>query len=247
MTVGEKIRILRSDLGLTQKKLGELCNIAESTIRRYELGLLNPKFETLNKISKILDVEPVDLISDTMKRRLSYPTSQSVEFGQVVTDIIESNNMDRNKLNLDFNDPECKSEYSLSYIKKFDIRDVENHYLVLNPNNEADNFIYYFIYDILHDHLLPDTDTIEFSVYLDYSYHGYSSELAEKEIIKKNKEIFLNTINQDRHMRNLLLSKYNNLNNLGRSKLLQALFEISNNPDYVIEPSVISDEELPFD
>lgn len=45
MTVGEKIRTLRNDQKITQKELGEACGIAESTIRRYELGKLNPKKE----------------------------------------------------------------------------------------------------------------------------------------------------------------------------------------------------------
>ena len=50
MTVGERIRNARKNAGLTQKQLGEKCGIAEPTIRRYELGKLNPKYETLQKI-----------------------------------------------------------------------------------------------------------------------------------------------------------------------------------------------------
>ena len=51
MTTGEKIRAARKAVGLTQKQLGVLCNIAESTIRRYELGKLRPKNDTLSKIA----------------------------------------------------------------------------------------------------------------------------------------------------------------------------------------------------
>lgn len=56
MTIGEMIRILRKDKGLTQKELGQLCGINESQIRRYELGLnnSNPKAETLKKIADAL-------------------------------------------------------------------------------------------------------------------------------------------------------------------------------------------------
>lgn len=63
MTVGEKIRKLRKERGLTQKQLGDLCDINEVQIRRYELGgkNSNPKKETLQKIARALDVSISDL------------------------------------------------------------------------------------------------------------------------------------------------------------------------------------------
>lgn len=56
MTIGERIRNARKNAGLTQKQLGEKCGIAEPTIRRYELGKLNPKYETLQKIASALEI-----------------------------------------------------------------------------------------------------------------------------------------------------------------------------------------------
>ena len=35
---GDMIRKYRTEKGLTQKKLGELCGIADSNIRKYESG-----------------------------------------------------------------------------------------------------------------------------------------------------------------------------------------------------------------
>lgn len=61
MTVGERIRAARKAKGLTQKQLGEACGIAEPTIRRYELGKLNPKYETLEKIAIPLGVSVANL------------------------------------------------------------------------------------------------------------------------------------------------------------------------------------------
>lgn len=58
MTVGERIREARKYRQMTQRELGELCGIAEPTIRRYELGMLNPKFETIRKIASALDFDP---------------------------------------------------------------------------------------------------------------------------------------------------------------------------------------------
>lgn len=59
MTVGENIKRIRKEKGLTQKKLGELCGINEVQIRRYELGgkNSNPKIETLRKIADALEVK----------------------------------------------------------------------------------------------------------------------------------------------------------------------------------------------
>lgn len=53
-TIGEKIRAIRKERGFTQKELGERAGIAEPTIRRYELGKLNPKIETIQKIADAL-------------------------------------------------------------------------------------------------------------------------------------------------------------------------------------------------
>lgn len=62
MTIGENIRRIRKEKGLTQKELGNLCNLADSAIRRYELGGANPKLETIEKIAKALDVKIADLV-----------------------------------------------------------------------------------------------------------------------------------------------------------------------------------------
>lgn len=64
MTTAEKIRKARKEAGLTQKRLGELCGIAEPTIRKYELGKLNPKIETLKKIAAPLNLYYLDLYGD---------------------------------------------------------------------------------------------------------------------------------------------------------------------------------------
>ena len=55
-TIGERIREIRNERGLTQKTLGEKAGIAEPTIRRYELGKLNPKINTVKKIATALNV-----------------------------------------------------------------------------------------------------------------------------------------------------------------------------------------------
>lgn len=66
-TIGEKIRAVRKERGLTQKELGERAGIAEPTIRRYELGKLNPKLETVKKIAAALDAGLSDFYGETKK------------------------------------------------------------------------------------------------------------------------------------------------------------------------------------
>lgn len=60
--IGVKIKELRLRNGLTQKQLGEKCGIAEPTIRKYELGKLNPKIETIGKIAAALNVSVADIM-----------------------------------------------------------------------------------------------------------------------------------------------------------------------------------------
>lgn len=71
MAVGERIRQNRLNKKMTQKELGEKAGIAEPTIRRYELGKLNPKFETLQKIAGALDISIAQLLSTEQQVGLS--------------------------------------------------------------------------------------------------------------------------------------------------------------------------------
>ena len=74
---GDMIRKCRTEKGLTQKKLGELCGIADSNIRKYESGNQNPKIETLQKIADALDIPVNRLLAgkiisrDELKEKLS--------------------------------------------------------------------------------------------------------------------------------------------------------------------------------
>lgn len=64
MTTGEKILFQRKKAGLTQKALGELCNMPDSQIRQYELGKVEPKIENIRRIASALQISISDLIAD---------------------------------------------------------------------------------------------------------------------------------------------------------------------------------------
>lgn len=70
MTVGERIKKIRQEKGLTQKELGKKCGLADSAIRRYELGGANPKIETIERIANALDVDISDLDPDHFNKIL---------------------------------------------------------------------------------------------------------------------------------------------------------------------------------
>lgn len=61
-SVKENLKRIRTEKNMTQKQLGSLCGIAESTIRRYENGGLNPKLETVKKIADALEVPYPELM-----------------------------------------------------------------------------------------------------------------------------------------------------------------------------------------
>lgn len=56
MNTGEKIRAFRELRGLTQDELGKRAGILGGTIRKYELGIRNPKQEQLIKIANGLGI-----------------------------------------------------------------------------------------------------------------------------------------------------------------------------------------------
>lgn len=62
MSVGQKIRNRRKELGMTQKQLGELCGMADSAIRKYESGRITPKQQTLQKIARALQTTEWELL-----------------------------------------------------------------------------------------------------------------------------------------------------------------------------------------
>lgn len=43
MAIGENIKKIRKEKGLTQKELGKLCGMSEAQIRHYELNYKSPR------------------------------------------------------------------------------------------------------------------------------------------------------------------------------------------------------------
>ena len=62
LTVGMNIKTARKKVNITQKQLGEMIGSSEGMIRQYELGLRNPKMETLSKIANALNLNLFDFV-----------------------------------------------------------------------------------------------------------------------------------------------------------------------------------------
>ena len=60
---GNIIANARKENGLSQRRLAELSGIRNSTISRIEANKVTPDIETLEKISKVIDLELLDFVA----------------------------------------------------------------------------------------------------------------------------------------------------------------------------------------
>ena len=65
MDTGKRIKEIRKANGLTQKELSEKLGTSQQNLAQYENGKRQPKFETLRRIAKALDVGLDEFMSDT--------------------------------------------------------------------------------------------------------------------------------------------------------------------------------------
>ncbi len=64
MTIGEKIKARRKELGMTTEELGRLIGVQRSAITKYEKDKVDLKSERLQQIAKALDIQPASLLPD---------------------------------------------------------------------------------------------------------------------------------------------------------------------------------------
>ena len=65
MTIGEKIKRLRLERGMTQEELGKAIGVQKAAVNKYETGIVvNLKREIIQKLARTLDVNPVWLMDE---------------------------------------------------------------------------------------------------------------------------------------------------------------------------------------
>ncbi len=60
--LGERVREIRTALGLSQETVGDLADMHWTNIGKIERGQANPSFSTLVRLAGVLGVDPGDLV-----------------------------------------------------------------------------------------------------------------------------------------------------------------------------------------
>ena len=112
MTIAEKIKKYRLIHKMTQNELGKESGIGEATIRKYELGLRNPKPAQLQKIADAMGI-PVGVLDDDDIIKSNYSTVADVLFAlfmldsqtkiRILGERNENNKLIANSISLQFN------------------------------------------------------------------------------------------------------------------------------------------------
>ena len=66
-TISEKLKLLRTKMGLTQSDIARAIGVERSTYTYYELGKTLPDWPTIKKLAKIFNINYYDLLEDQGK------------------------------------------------------------------------------------------------------------------------------------------------------------------------------------
>ena len=85
MTVGEKIKKLRLERGLTQEELGDVLGVKKAAVQKYESGQVqNLKQSTIKKLCEVFNKYPDYFIFDDFDNDLEAQLRKEVEFVQII-------------------------------------------------------------------------------------------------------------------------------------------------------------------
>lgn len=62
--VGERVRLVRLSLGLSQEDIADLAEMHVTNLGKIERGQANPSLTTLVRIASVLGVDPADLVRE---------------------------------------------------------------------------------------------------------------------------------------------------------------------------------------
>lgn len=72
LTLGNKLRILRKKVGLTQQEISDLLHLDRSTYTYYECDTTKPRLETLQQIAHLFGVPVDSLLADVRPPQAAY-------------------------------------------------------------------------------------------------------------------------------------------------------------------------------
>lgn len=80
MTIGERLKRLRTEKGLTQEEVGNVLGITKAAVQKYENGTItNFKSDTIRKLSILFGIAPVYFIFDDVESDYSSATSDQLK------------------------------------------------------------------------------------------------------------------------------------------------------------------------
>ena len=89
MTIGERIKELRLEKGMSQEELGKLVGVQRAAINKYEKGLVvNLKREVIAKLATALGTTPTDLMGWTDEDKKE-PTVENDGLPDINKELIE--------------------------------------------------------------------------------------------------------------------------------------------------------------
>lgn len=62
MNIGESIKTIRKQKGISQKQLAKQTGLSVNAIQSYEYGKYKPKIQQVQKIAEVLNVTPYDIM-----------------------------------------------------------------------------------------------------------------------------------------------------------------------------------------
>jgi len=89
-TIGEKIYQLRSQKGITQKELADLCTIDIRTIQRIESGEVIPRMHTIRLLATALGVDHSTIFNTASQRNTEFPV-QGIKVSMIAGIIFSTN------------------------------------------------------------------------------------------------------------------------------------------------------------
>lgn len=72
MTLGQKLRLLRKEKGISQEKLAEQLGVSRQAVSKWELDITLPETENIIKIGNIFDVSYDYLLRENMEERTCF-------------------------------------------------------------------------------------------------------------------------------------------------------------------------------
>lgn len=73
MTLGQKLRLLRKEKGISQEKLAEQLGVSRQAVSKWELDITLPETENIIKIGNIFDVSYDYLLRENIQERTCFP------------------------------------------------------------------------------------------------------------------------------------------------------------------------------